>query len=84
MTKRKFRSRTYVLDGIEGTVYAIKRRGLVYREAAIREALEAGCTTTPELIAHIERATARGRQQAGKNVSRAQFDFGADRGGGTE
>lgn len=63
MTKRKPRAKTYVLDGVEGTVYAIKRRGLVYREVAIQEALEAGCTTTPELIAHIEGAVAASRAE---------------------
>ena len=78
MTRRKPRSKTYVLDGIEGTVYAIKRRGLVYREEAIREALEAGCTTTPELIAHIETAVASSRAARRQGASVPFYGRGKD------
>ena len=78
MTKRKPRAKTYVLDGVAGTVYAIKRRGLVYREVAIQAALEAGCTTTQELIAHIEGAVAEARSQRRQGAKVPFYGRGKD------
>lgn len=72
----------YEFEGERVTANGLKSRGLVYRVESIRGALDAGCTTMIDLVAHIERATAKGRRRAGQkgafNFGKAQFGEGTE------
>lgn len=72
----------YEFEGEMVTASGLKSRGLVYRVESIRDALDAGCTTMVDLVAHIERATAKGRRRAGQkgafNFGKAQFGEGTE------
>lgn len=46
----------FEFEGRQVTARQLKREGICYSEGAIQSALEAGCKTMPELVAHIERA----------------------------
>ena len=45
----------FEFEGRQVTARQLKREGICYSEGAIQSALEAGCKTMPELVAHIER-----------------------------
>ena len=55
----------YTFEGGQVTPRQLKKLGLVYSVASITAALEAGCETMPELLAHIEGSNAEARRRTG-------------------
>lgn len=61
----------FPFEGGQVTARMLKGRGMAYGEGAIQSALEAGCETMPELVAHIERSQSEGYRRAYKAGAKA-------------
>ena len=70
----------FLFEGEQVTARELRRRGVVYSVGAIQSALEAGCKTMPELVAHIERtrsANMRRSYMAGRRAMERALARGA-------
>lgn len=61
----------HLFEGEEVTARKIKRRGVVYNEKQIQSALDAGCRTMKDLVAHIEREHAESRRKTNRQGAKA-------------
>lgn len=61
----------HLFEGEEVTARKIKRRGVVYHEKQIQSALDAGCSSMKDLVAHIERENAESRRKTNRQGAKA-------------
>ena len=73
-----------IFDGKTVSVRKLRRLGIVYTQAQVNDALQAGCKDMPALVAHIERSTATNRRRSHamgrQSIGPAKFGAGENRG----